>query len=218
MSPCPHCRAVAAAERSPTLRWRCAVCGAPVVPSDGSFPRGHGELPNLVGAARANAMAFGWTAATVVFAGVAALTASVALLLWGGTHGAAAILAVVAGSALALAAASGLRARARRGEAGAQIDRAWRGVTAELLAARGTALTPRDLMRALPLDEPIAEHLLAELSAEGRARVAVGEDAQLSYRVAAAEIGGAEPKTQETEEKKESESPPDTSGGARRTT
>jgi hypothetical protein len=185
---------MASAEPSAPMRWRCAVCGGPLVPSDGSFPRANGELASLVGSARARAMAVGWAAAAAVLAAVGLLTLPLALLLWSASHVAGLILTVVAGAAVALAAASALRSRARGAEARAKLDEAWRTVADELLHARGAAnLTAPELARALQTDEAHAEALLSGLSVEGHARVAVDDDAQLSYRFAAeAEGAGSE--------------------------
>lgn len=182
MAPCPHCRATAAAEPSATMRWRCAVCGGPLVPSDASFPRSGAELGSLVGAARASAMAFGWTAAAITLGIVASFALVVALVLGHAAPMGAMVLGIVGGVAATLALAGGLRARNHRGEARNRVEQAWASVAGELLAARGGALTAADVARALSIDEPYAERLLSELSAEGRVRVAVRDDAQLSYR------------------------------------
>ncbi len=181
MVPCPHCRATSAAERSASLRWRCAVCGGPIVPSDGSFRRAGGELASLVGAARSNGMALGWTAAAGVLGVAAMATLLLGLLLWHAAHLAGVLLAVVAGVALALAIGSALRARARRSEARVKLDEAWSTVAGEIVAARGGDVTAANVAKALSIDEGYAQTLLSELSAEGRVRVAVRDDAQLSY-------------------------------------
>ncbi len=186
MSPCPHCHAVSNAEPSPSMRWRCAVCGGPVVPDDGSFPRTHGEVGKLVGAARARAMAVGWVAAAIVLSGVAVIALPLAVLLWSAAHVAGLVLGTVAGMALALAVASTGRYRARGAEWRARLDDAWRMVADELLKARGNReVTASELALALRTDEGHAEALLSGLSAQGHARVAVGDDAQLSYRFTA---------------------------------
>lgn len=182
MAPCPHCRATAAAEPSATLQWRCAVCGGPLVPSDTSFPRSGAELGSLVGAARASGMAFGWTAAAITLGIVAAFALVVALVLGHAAPMGAMVLGIVGGAAATLAIAGGLRANNRRREARNLVEQAWASVAGELLAARGGALTAAEVARALSIDEPYAERLLSELSAEGRVRVAVSDDAQLSYR------------------------------------
>jgi hypothetical protein len=127
-------------------------------------------------------MAVGWAAAAVTLGMGGLVTLPLALLLWHAAHLAAMVLAVVAGAALTLAFAGATRSRARRAEARVQIDQAWTTVAGELLAARGADVTATDVARALQIDERYAETLLSELSAEGRVRVAVGDDAQLSYR------------------------------------
>jgi hypothetical protein len=148
-------------------------------------------------------MALGWIAAAVVFGAAAATSLPLALLLWRVAHLAAMAIALVAGAALALAAFSALRARGRRAQARAKMHQAWTTVAGELVAARGSDVTSADVARALSIDERYAEDLLSELSAEGRVRVAVGEDAQLSYRPSP----GAEA---------EPPSPEDTAASARR--
>jgi hypothetical protein len=182
MSPCPHCHALASAEPSASVRWRCGVCGGPVVPSDGSFPRANGELASLVAAARARGIAIGWVAAAIVLFASALIALPIVLLLWSHAHVAAVVVASVAGTSMALGAVSATRYRARNAEARAKLDDAWRTVADELLRARGMDVTAPELARALQTDDAHAESLLSELSAEGHARVAVGDDAQLSYR------------------------------------
>src|SRR5579862_4692212 len=125
MAPCPHCNAIAAAEPSATMRWRCAVCGGPLVPSDGSFPRSGAELGSLVGAARASAMAFGWTAAAITLGVVASFALVVALVLSHAAPGGAMVLGFVAGTAATLAFAGAMRARSRRGDVRALVEKAW---------------------------------------------------------------------------------------------
>jgi hypothetical protein len=197
MSPCPHCHALAEVERSTAVRWRCGVCGGPVVPGDGSFPRDDRELASLVAAARARGMAIGWAAGGVVLLATGVIALPVVLLLWSIpiAHVAALAVASVAAAALALAGLSAARYRARAAEARAKLEEAWRSVADELLRARGVDVTAPDLARALRTDEAHAEALLSGLSSEGHARVAVDDDAQLSYRFAPeaeAEAGAGE--------------------------
>lgn len=192
MSRCPHCHAVSSAEPSRSMRWRCAVCGGPVVPSDGSFPRTNGEVGRLVGAARARAMAFGWAAAAIVLSSGFVIALPLAVLLWSASHLAGLVLGTVAGMTFALAVASATRHRARSREGRLKLDEAWRMVADEMLKARGADVTAPELARAMCTDEPFAEALLSELSAQGHARVAVGDDAQLSYRFAAEAEADAE--------------------------
>lgn len=113
MSPCPHCGALALAEPSAFFRWRCAVCGGPVVASDeGSMAQPAPPLAPLVRAQRWRAMAFGWFAAAAVFAGIAALAGGLTVILWAVTR-AATLAAFALGAVAGVAAALALVGRAR---------------------------------------------------------------------------------------------------------
>jgi hypothetical protein len=166
------------------MRWRCGVCGGPVVPSEGNVARSGGELASLVAAQRLRAMSMGWLAAAVVLAAVGVMGGGLALLLWIVSHVSALVLGVVAGGAGALAAWSLRRSRARGAEVARKLDDAWELVAGEVLRARGGEMTSADLARVMRTDEAHAEALLARLSVGGRARVAVRDDAELAYRVA----------------------------------
>jgi hypothetical protein len=177
------------------------VCGGPIVPTEGDVARSDGELPFLVRSHRARAMALGWLAAFFVLGAMAAMAVGVALLVALASHVAAGILGVVALVAVTLAVVSLRRSRARKGEARRELDQAWDHVASEVLGARRADTTAADLARIMKTDEAHAEGLLSRLSAHGRARVDVRDDAELAYRVSdAAEgeamgdaSGGAEP-------------------------
>jgi Flp pilus assembly protein TadB len=180
---CPHCGALAAVEPSVALRWRCTVCGGPVVPTDDDVARSNGELADLVRSHRARAMALGWMAGALVLCAIALMALGVALLAWFASHVTALLLVAIAGAAATLALISGRRSKRRRDEAREQLDQAWEHVAGEVLAARGGDTTAADLARVMRTDVGQAETLLGRLSASGRARVDVREDADLAYRV-----------------------------------
>ncbi len=152
------------------------------MPTGEAVARTDGELANLVAAQRARAFALGWRAAALVLGGTALMTATIALLAWNAPHVVGGVLAGVALLFALLAMMSLGRSRASGKEGAAQLQEAWERVAAELLRAHGTALTAPEVARAMRTDEGHAESLLARLSAEGQARVAVREDAELSYR------------------------------------
>jgi len=191
VSPCLHCGALARIEPSAALRWRCSVCGGPVVPAAGDLVRSNGELPSLVRSHRARAMALGWLAASFVLGSIAAMAAGVTLLVWLASHLAAVLLGTVAVVAASLAWASLRRSRRRRGEAREALAEAWERVAGEVLAARREETTAPDLARIMSTDLDHAERLLARLSAHGGARVDVRDDAELTYRVDAPPSEGA---------------------------
>jgi type IV secretory pathway TrbD component len=183
LAPCPHCGAKARVEASGALRWRCGVCGGPLVPTDASVPRSNGELPHLVRSQRTRAMALGWTAAAFVLGAVGMMAAGVGLLVWMASHGAAIVVGAIALAAFVATMGSLRRARTRRVEARAQLDEAWDHVAAEVLRARHGEMTATELAAAMQTDAVHAEHLLSKLSVEGRVRVDVRDDADLAYRV-----------------------------------
>jgi hypothetical protein len=187
VSKCPHCGAVSRVEPGGSLRWRCAVCGGPVVPTDGDIARSNAELAHLVRSHRARAMALGWLGASFVLGSIAAMAVGVALLLWLASHVAAVLLGLVALGAATLAALSLGRSRRRKAEAREALDEAWQHVASEVLRARGGDTTAADLARIMSTDETHAEGLLGRLSALGHARVDVRDDAELAYRTSHAD-------------------------------
>jgi hypothetical protein len=163
------------------------------VPTGEGVARSDGELVNLVAAQRAGAFAVGWRAAAFMLAGTAFMVATIALLSWSAPHVVSGVLAGVAAVSALLAAGSLRRSRASAREGAAQLEEAWERVAAELLGARGTALTAPEVASAMRTDEGHAESLLARLSARGRARVAVRDDAELSYRLDAGSVADESP-------------------------
>jgi len=182
-SPCPHCGAVSRAERSALLVWRCGVCGGPVVPAEGLAKRDGGELASLVGAQRARAVGVGWLGATFVLGSIASMAVGLTLLVgFGGSVTPAVVLGVLALAGAVFAVLSGRRAARANAEARAKLEDAWAHVAEEVMRARVGEVTATDLARAMQTDETRAEKLLARLSATGRARVEVRDDADLAYR------------------------------------
>ena len=189
---CPHCGASARFDPSPALLFCCAVCGGPVVPCDAPRTHPDAELAHLVTAQRARAMALGWTAGALVLALSCVFVASIALLLLAvQARPSAAILAVVALGAAALGTVAGGRARAQRRRVRESLDLAWQRAAEDVLATRGArgleVMRPPELAAVLQTTEAHAERLLSVLSAEGRVRVHVGEDAELAYAAPAGE-------------------------------
>jgi hypothetical protein len=178
---CPHCLAAARLEYGSLLRWRCGVCGGPVVPADGHLARSHGELANLVAAQRAHGMALGWTGAAVTLWALAVTATALAALLALASWLTASVLAAVAAIAGLVAAYAMRRAKNKRADARARLDEAWEQVAGELLGARGDQMTADDVARTMHTERDHAEGLLARLSARGNVRVVVRDDADLGY-------------------------------------
>ena len=196
MTKCPHCGALAEVEPSTALRWRCAVCGGPLVPTP-DVQRPQGELASLVRAQRARAMALGWTAAVVVLTFMGLMGGGLGLLLWSASHLAAGVLGGIGAASFLFALISKTRSSARNGEARAALDQAWQQAANEVLQARGGELTAPELARVMRTDQEHAEALLSGLSAGGRARVEVRDDAELAYRVATDDVATDEPPAQQ---------------------
>jgi hypothetical protein len=174
---------VSRAERSAPLVWRCGVCGGPVVPAEGLEKRDGGELASLVGAQRARAVGLGWLGATLVFGSIASMAVGLALLVGlAASATPAAVLGVLALAGVVLAVLTGRRAARANAEARAKLEDAWAHVAEEVMRARVGHVTAKELAKAMQTDESRAEKLLARLSAAGRARVEVREDADLAYR------------------------------------
>jgi hypothetical protein len=164
------------------------------VPCDAPRTHPDAELAHLVTAQRARAMDLGWSAGTLVFGLSCVFLAALALFLLAvQARPSAAILAAVALGAAALGAVAGGRARAQRRRVRESLDLAWQRAAEDVLATRGARLTPLELAAALRTTEAHAERVLSALSAVGRIRVHVGDDAELAYGATAEEDEPATP-------------------------
>lgn len=157
---CPHCRAEGPLERDRVVHWRCARCGAPVVPT-GELRRAHAELPELVRVHRARAMAFGWRAGSWLFSSVALGAAAVGVLILAtsGDLGVGGVFAAVTFVAAGLGYRLRGRARTLARTVDGELARAWYKAAGEVLAARG-ALSATELAELMQTDEVHAADLL----------------------------------------------------------
>jgi hypothetical protein len=121
-------------------------------------------------------------AAAVVFGATAAMATGVGLLLWHASHAAGGAIAALGVAATLLTLFFASRARMAKRDQTTRLEAAWESVAGEVMRTRGGAITATELARTLYTDETHAETLLALLSAGGRARVAVTDLADLSYR------------------------------------
>ncbi len=122
MTACPHCGARARHEASALFRWRCGVCGGPVVPSSSGAGA---ELAELVRAQRAGAVAFGWRAAAALAFAIAVMTAGLALLLWSASHAVGLLLGGLGAVGGAAGIVSSRRAARCVATVKAHLDTAW---------------------------------------------------------------------------------------------
>ncbi len=90
-------------------------------------PEGTSELASLVRAHRSRAMAVGWFAAAIVFAGITALAAGVTLLLWSApaARGSAVVVGSVGGVAGIIAGTGRARGRRHNAEARRELEVAY---------------------------------------------------------------------------------------------
>jgi hypothetical protein len=161
------------------------VCAGPVVPTAPGLARDDGEIASLVAAQRAGGIRLGWIAITFVLGAIASMAVGLALLVGLAVHTASAVLAALAFAATVLAVLSWRRARRAGAEARAKLDDAWVHVAEEVMRARDSEITAKDLATAMQTDVARAEELLSRLSATGRTRVEVREeDAELAHQLA----------------------------------
>src|ERR1700678_2026751 len=125
MAPCPHCRSQMTAEPSRSMRWICAVCGGPLVPTAAGEARSGAELASLVGAQRAGAIALGWRAAAVVLGATATMAMSVGVLLWPASHAAGGAIAALGVAATLFTLFFASRARAADRDRATRLQAAW---------------------------------------------------------------------------------------------
>jgi hypothetical protein len=127
-------------------------------------------------------MAVGWIAAALLFGAIGVVVLGFAPLLWLVSHVAAAVFAGLGGLAAMASAESARRAARCNAEVRAKLEDAWECVAREVIEGRDTEVTAPELARVMRTDDEHAEKLLMRLSAGGRVRVAVREDAELAYR------------------------------------
>ena len=138
---------------------------------------------DLVLAHRARTARVGWAVAAIVL-GVSAFGAFVAAAIaWLVSHLAGAIVFPIVLIFAAFAIVARTRAKASAAEAKRALDAAWAGAAAQIVAAHGGETTAAELARTMHLSEPEAEAILSTLSSTDRARIDVGDDAELHYRV-----------------------------------
>jgi len=185
---CPHCGSVARAE--PVLRrgslavasWRCAVCGGPRIPGGfgGEAARDalREERAHLGRAMRRRGVTigFGALAAMSLFFMLGVSLISSAFVVYALTFAIPAAFALVAARSLA-------RVKDARDKARDVHERAWLAAAEDLVARSKAGLSPAELGKKLTIDPETAEALLTKLAVHDRARIDVGDDAEVRYSV-----------------------------------
>lgn len=206
MDTCPLCGATTGCSPDPEFRYRCDVCGGPRVPL--KAPRKRRSSKELAATKRAEAsrnkraksrggaIAAGLSAVGIIglmgLAGVISIIAGWNLGMWillGGL--------VTAGPLGALAAWLASRASRLSKEIPIAIDEAWMAAATDVVDQSNAPVTATSLAKALQIDEPQAEELLALLEASdlvrpegnhgyrGRLRVSVPSTAAADDNLAA---------------------------------
>ena len=178
---CPHCGALSRLEKHPELRWVCAVCGGPRVPAKVVLgPDGTQALRDALAAqrsavgSRVGSWALGLFAAFALAFGVAVAWFGIMLILGG-------LMAVASGLLT-------LKGRAARKSARGHVALAWEQAIGSMLERSGNDATAKSIAASLGVPEAEVETALATLSATGKTRVDVGDDAELHYRASEAPL------------------------------
>lgn len=182
---CPHCKSVADVEPSNLLRYRCRVCGGPrVAVDDASVVRTGREAQVLARAARLYKESAAFRVGAGVLLGFGVLSLLVALgviaIAAPGAIGVAG-MAFMAAVPLVIAALAFRRSQSARRGLNEQLDQAFCLVAADVLAARGGAITASELGRVLRLEEPRAEALLGQLNVNDFIHARVTDDGDIVY-------------------------------------
>jgi hypothetical protein len=197
---CPHCGAVTTASPDKEMRWRCDLCGGPRTPRRApGTPRGRSELPNLQKANAARKTRAKSRALAAVFAAMG-IGSTLLFALWALIFPIAyafPVWALFAGSALFVVLWSLRRAAGAAKEMKAAIDQAWLSAAEAVTARMKGPFSSAKLAKALGVEVPQAEELLALLEANDLVRSDVTDAGELAYqrklRVADVDLSAADP-------------------------
>lgn len=164
---CPHCGAVADAAPDAELLFACEACGGPRVPHDDAVAESDSAevaaLRKVESARRARAVwkAAGFGAAALLAFGIGVLGLTGLVFGAGLKLG---LVTVLFGTPLAALLGLALRRiSARSSEIRPALDVAWQAAASDVARRAHGAVSASDLARALRIDAPRAEELLAEL-------------------------------------------------------
>ena len=203
-SRCPHCKAMARIEGS-GKRAVCAVCGGPRIPSNLG-----GEAASAALRQQKKALANARLAsAATVFQGLAAvLVTLVGLAVAPAALVGKLIVFALAAAPLFLALRSRSRATRARALAEEASDRAWHAAAEDAAARAKQGVTVDALAKMLGVEPAEADRLLTDLTVHDRARIDVGDDAEVRYSAL------ADPRVAEEDSPLESEESDDRKGRA----
>jgi hypothetical protein len=194
---CPHCRGEGGLSPHAELRFSCDLCGGPRIPHlDPAIPSSGRDVPLLQKAAAARKHRALWRTAAAG-GGVALAVTLVPLvitMLVAGPRlfvlGPGAVFTALFGGLLATALTKA--GQAERAIAPA-LDGAWLIAATDISLARGSALTTEHLSRALAIEEPQAEELLALVDVTESTGVVSTRGARLRFEPPPVSVGGTAP-------------------------
>lgn len=206
---CPHCHGEGGISPHAELRFACDLCGGPRIPHlDPSIPSSGRDVTLLQKAAAARKQRAIWRA---LAAGGAAAMALALLPLVITTLIAGPRLFVLAPGLAFTALFGGLLATAlaRAGKAerviAPALDGAWLVAATDISRAQGGELTPEQLARALGIEEPQAEELIALVEVAESTGVVSTRGARLRFEPQPGGGGGAAPRAEEVRDAEEPE-------------
>ena len=201
---CPHCGAVAGTRTDRELRHVCEVCGAPRAPVlDARFKTSGKEIAPLKRAEAARRARAGFRAAAVgsgaLLAFAFVIVAAIAAIFGMGIAFAITSLMVL-GTLGALTFWSYSRAKARTKEIEPALDAAWISIGTDVAQQTRGSITAADLAKALSIEEPQAEQLLALLDVNDVVKSDITEDGEVAYSSRLRVGPGNEPPVKSDEE------------------
>jgi hypothetical protein len=182
---CPRCGAMAGTRVDREMRHVCEVCGAPRAPVLDARYRSTGkELAPLERAEAARRARAGYRAAAGASGALLAFSTAMILAIaaiFGMGIAFALTSLMVMGTLVALTAWSWSRANARTKEIEPALDAAWTAIATDVAQQTRGSLTAGDLAKALSIEEPQAEQLLALLDVNDVVKSDFTEDGQVAY-------------------------------------
>lgn len=200
---CPFCRAIAAPEADPVMRWRCPVCGGPRIPHAGAGSTEE-ALAHLKSARSARSSQIVWKTSGLLSAAFGVLS----LLILTGVFMIVSppLTAMLAGYILGLlpvgfGALAWKKSRSKAPRIKSELDAAWFDAAKELLGRRGMTRAT-ELAAALKISQAEAEKMLVSLASQDDVRpdVTEGGDLAVSLRPNARVRVHAEPVVEPVEQ------------------
>lgn len=190
---CPHCRGVTRTEIDDEMRYVCGVCGGPRVRVSGDHKLSGDEVEALRHGDKLRKKRAAWRFGGGVSAAAGtllALAAVFAKVFLGASFAAAGVTAVMALPFFLLTFWAVSRAKVATMQLAAAVDRAWQSAARDQVRAAGQPLSAAQLRKALPLSQPQAEQLMAQLSVDDMLASRINDAGELVFSAAADDNAG----------------------------